>query len=198
MVRAIAAGVVRAAAMGALPMIGTAGALALAGSASAEVKPVPPHYVVVAKDNAALRCADGPIYYPVRMLKTGDVLRVDGEGNGWMRAEYPTGTRAYVKQDEGTFDAATKTLKLVKATRMMAANDAGARRAREVGGWVGGGIPGACAGGGARVCSRGACSRGDGGGIGEVRGGRGCGRACGQAGGDEAGSEADGDCGETG
>lgn len=99
----------------------------LAGSASADIKSVQPHFVVVAKDGAAMRCSNAPIYYPVRTLKTGDVLRIDGEGGGWIRAEYPSGTRAYVKADEGSFDAAGGMLKLVKASKLMAANELGAR-----------------------------------------------------------------------
>lgn len=106
---------------------GAAAVVLLAGSASADIKAVQPRFVVVAKDGAAMRCSDAPIYYPVRTLKTGDVLKIDGEGGGWLRAEYPAGTRAYVKADEGSFDAGSGMLKLVKASKLMAANELGAR-----------------------------------------------------------------------
>jgi hypothetical protein len=103
------------------------GAVALSGIASAEVKAVEPRMMIVTKDGAALRCDTGNIYYPVRVLKTGDLIKVDGEGGGWVRAEYPAGTRAYVRADEANFDAAAKTVRLIKATKLMAANDGNAR-----------------------------------------------------------------------
>ncbi len=105
----------------------SAGAVALSGIASADVKSVEPRMMIVTKDGAALRCDTGNIYYPVRVLKTGDIIKVDGEGSGWVRAEYPAGTRAYVRADEANFDAASKTVRLIKASKLMAANDTGAR-----------------------------------------------------------------------
>ncbi len=105
---------------------GVAAVGALAGQAHADVKAVPAKYVVITKDNAAMRCADGGHFYAVRMLKQGETVRVDGEGSGWLRVGYPAGTRAYVGQQEGTFDAAAKTLKLTRGTKMMAANEGGA------------------------------------------------------------------------
>lgn len=111
---------------GAAPMLGVLSLVALAGQAHADVKAVNTKYVVVTKDNAAMRCADGGHFYAVRMLKAGETLKVDGEGSGWLRVAYPAGTRAYVGQTEGTFDATAKTLKLTRGTKMMAANEGGA------------------------------------------------------------------------
>jgi hypothetical protein len=111
---------------GAMPVIGVASVLALAGQAHADVKSVPVKYVVVTKDNAAMRCADGGHFYAVRMLSAGETLRVDGEGSGWLRVAYPAGTKAYVGQAEGTFDATAKTMKLTRGSKMMAANEGGA------------------------------------------------------------------------
>jgi hypothetical protein len=90
--------------------------------ASADIKAVAPNFVAITKDNIPMKAADGNIYYPVRILKTGDVLRIDGEGSGWLRAEYLPGTKAYVRADEASFDEATKTLKLTRASKLMAAN----------------------------------------------------------------------------
>lgn len=104
-----------------------AGTMVLGGVASADVKPVPARVMIVTKDGTAMRCDTGNIYYPVRVLKAGDLLTVDGEATGWVRAEYPAGTRAYVRADEATFDAPSKTVRLTKATKLMAANDMGAR-----------------------------------------------------------------------
>ncbi|HVU63237.1 MAG TPA: hypothetical protein VHC70_04630 [Phycisphaerales bacterium] len=77
--------------------------------------------------DGAMRCDTGNIYYNVRTLKAGELVRVDGEGGGWLRVEYPSGTKAYVRADEASFDAATKSVKLIKATKLMAANEGGAR-----------------------------------------------------------------------
>lgn len=111
-----------------LPALGGAAALlVLAGHAAADIKAVEPYYVVVTKDNVPLKCSDGNIYYPVAKLKANQVLRVDGTGGGWLRAEYPSGTRAYVKADEGMYDDAAKTLKLTRPSKLMSANADGAR-----------------------------------------------------------------------
>ena len=111
-----------------LPALGGAAALlVLAGHAAADIKAVEPYFVVVTKDNVPLKCSDGNIYYPVAKLKANQVLRIDGSGGGWLRAEYPAGTKAYVKADEGMFDEAAKTLKLTRPSKLMSANADGAR-----------------------------------------------------------------------
>ena len=110
----------------AAPLLGVVSLTALATQAHADVRATNTRYVIVAKDNTAMRCADGGHFYAVRMLKAGETLKVDGEGSGWLRVAYPIGTRAYVGQAEGTFDAAAKTLKLTRGTKMMAANEGGA------------------------------------------------------------------------
>lgn len=107
--------------------VGVVGAIGLSAVAQAEVRGVTPYSVVISKDRAIMRCADANLYYPVAELKTGDVLKVDGEGGGWLRVIYPAGLRAFVKVDEGAFDAATQTLKLTKQSSLMAANATGAR-----------------------------------------------------------------------
>jgi hypothetical protein len=113
--------------MGLSLTVAASAVLSAATVASADVKATEPRMMVITKDGAALRCDTGNIYYAVRTLKAGDLVKVDGEGGGWVRAEYPTGTRAYVRADEASFDNATKTVKLLKGTKLMAANELGAR-----------------------------------------------------------------------
>lgn len=113
--------------MGLTGVIGAAALATFAGSANADVKAVEPYFAVLTKDAVPFKCSDGNIYYAVRVLKTGDLLRVDGEGGGWLRAEYPAGVKAYVKADEGTFDDAGKTVRLSKPSKLMSANVTGAR-----------------------------------------------------------------------
>lgn len=105
-----------------LPVVGSLG---LAAGALADVKSVPARWVVVDKDGAHLKCSDANIYYPVAILSKGTMLKVDGEGGGWLRAVYPEGLNAYVKAEEGLFDEAAKTVKLSKASKLMAANASG-------------------------------------------------------------------------
>jgi hypothetical protein len=101
-------------------LLPTAAVLSVVVPASADIKAVEPYFVVVTADNVHMKCSDGNFYYPVRMLKTGDTLRVDGEGGAWLRVEYLPGTMAHVKADEANFDAATKSLKLTRPTKLMA------------------------------------------------------------------------------
>lgn len=88
----------------------------------ADAKPVEPYFVVVTKDNVPMKAAAGNIYYPVRVLSTGQVLRIDAEDNGWLRAAYLPSTAAYVRVDEASFDEATKTVKLTRPSKLMANN----------------------------------------------------------------------------
>lgn len=106
--------------------IGLAGASALVPSARADIRPAQPYVVVVTKPSP-LACGDGGIYYPVARLQPGTLLKIDGEGGGWLRAVYPEGTRAFIKADEAAYDDAAKTLKLTKGSKLMAANESGVR-----------------------------------------------------------------------
>lgn len=119
---------VSAALRGAIPMTLSVAAVLPAQSASAQqIKSVEPYFTVVTKDNVPMKCADGGIFYAVSILKQGQVLRVDGEGPGWLRVEYLPGMKAYVKAAEATADAAGKSIKLSRPSRLMAANVQGSR-----------------------------------------------------------------------
>ena len=108
---------------GALAPVGAVVAVAVAAPAVlADAKPVEPYFIAVTKDNVPMKAAAGNIYYPVRVLSTGEILRVDAEDNGWLRVAYLPGTKAYVRVDEASFDEAAKTVKLTRPSKLMANN----------------------------------------------------------------------------
>ncbi|MBY0311216.1 MAG: hypothetical protein K2W85_04025 [Phycisphaerales bacterium] len=110
-----------------LPILASVvGGAILAPVALADIRPVTPYVIAVTKP-APLSCGDGGIYYAVTRLQPGALLKIDGEGSGWLRAVYPNGLKAYVKVDEAAYDEATKTVKLTKGSKLMAANEGGAR-----------------------------------------------------------------------
>lgn len=98
------------------------GLVALASPAAAQsgVTPVDPYNAVVTRDNAEIRASDGTLYYAVRLLKAGQILRVDGQTNGWLRVVYPEGSQAYVKAEE-VKEAGTQ-VELKQPSRLQAAN----------------------------------------------------------------------------
>jgi hypothetical protein len=93
-----------------------------ATTASAQMLRVTPWQAVVNVDEAILRCGSGDLMYPVATLRRGQVLRVDGEGQGWARVSYPAGTAAFIGADAVQVDAATRTATLMKPSRLKAFN----------------------------------------------------------------------------
>jgi hypothetical protein len=77
---------------------------------------------VVNVDEAMLRCGSGDLMYPVASLRRGQVLRVDGEGQGWARVSYPAGSAAFVAADMVQVDPATRTATLTRPSRLKAFN----------------------------------------------------------------------------
>ncbi|GAB4549196.1 MAG: hypothetical protein Tsb0013_10290 [Phycisphaerales bacterium] len=65
--------------------------------ALAQVPTAPDSWLVVKRDGVQMRCRAGAIWYVVRELEAGQVLRVDGEREGWLGVEYPPGTPAVVR-----------------------------------------------------------------------------------------------------
>lgn len=119
-----------AAVRGSIPAAGALLAAGLPAGAALgqQIKNVDAYHVVVTRDQVPMKCADGGIFYAVRVLKQGEVLRVDGEGPGWLRVEYLPGMKAHVKEAEATLEPGGKTLKLKRPSRLMAANvQAGSR-----------------------------------------------------------------------
>lgn len=78
--------------------------------------------VVVTASEAALRSGNAYTFYPVATLKTGQTLKLEGESGGYFRVAYPAGTRAFVKVDDVQADAAGKTVKLTRPSKLLAAN----------------------------------------------------------------------------
>ena len=66
-------------------------------SAAQEGVKAPDSYIVTVRDGVLLRCRAGSIWYPVTTLKSGQVLRVMGETEGWQAVEYPPGTPAVAR-----------------------------------------------------------------------------------------------------
>lgn len=101
--------------------------LAQASVAHGEVKSVKPYFVVVTKNGTLMKCSDAAHLYNVRALNAGEVLRIDGESGPWLRAEYPTGTPAFVPAADGKLDADGKTVRLARNSSLMAFNINGTR-----------------------------------------------------------------------
>ncbi len=111
-----------------LVVAGALGTSAGAALAQQQIQPVEPYWAVVTADNSPLKCRDGSPYYAVAMLNTGAVVRVDGASSWWVRCEYPRGTKAFVKAEEGVATPDAKQVSLNTASRLMAANVSGGER----------------------------------------------------------------------
>ncbi len=114
----------RAAALVALMVAG----LLPSAPATAQVDPVEPYFVTVSRDGVPLKCRDGSPYYAVKNLSSGQVLKVDGQSEGWVRVEYPPGLLAFARPEEVAPADSGKVVKLTKPSRLMAANVAGGER----------------------------------------------------------------------
>jgi hypothetical protein len=101
---------------------------ALGAPALAQMNNVSPYYAVVAADDAALRCGSSDSIgllnsmYQVAKLQRGQLLKVDGEAQGWTRVSYPSGSYAFVPSDCAQADASARFVTLTKAFRPKAAN----------------------------------------------------------------------------
>ncbi len=94
----------------------------MASAALGQVQPVTAFYAVVTGDDTPLRCGDKEVLYPVARLSKGTLLRVDGQGAGWLRVEYPTGVVACVGADAVQLDESKKTATLTKESKLKAFN----------------------------------------------------------------------------
>jgi uncharacterized protein YgiM (DUF1202 family) len=119
--RILGATLVLAAAAG-IPIAAGTALLGTATAASAQVVQVSPWFAVVDTDETLLRCGNGDLMYPVGAVTRGQVLRIDGEGQGWARVWYPHGIPAFVPADAVQVDAASRTATLTKPTRLKAFN----------------------------------------------------------------------------
>lgn len=118
----ILAGVLSLAAAAGMPLAAGTAVFGIASPAAAQVLQVSPWHAVVTSEDVVLRCGHGDLMYPVAGVPRGQVLRVDGEGQGWARVWYPAGVPAFVQADSVTVDPATRTATVTKATRLKAFN----------------------------------------------------------------------------
>jgi hypothetical protein len=96
---------------------------------SPQIQPVEPYGIVITSDNVPLKGGAGLVYYAVAMLKSGQVLKVDGQApGGWLRVEYPKGLRAFIKADDAVLEEGGKTIRLTRPSNLMAVNMAGGER----------------------------------------------------------------------
>lgn len=84
--------------------------------------------VLVTTGPAELRCGDAFGFYAVARLQPGTKLLHEGASNDYMKVAYPAGSKAFVAGDELIPDAAGRTGKLARPSKLKAANaDAGPR-----------------------------------------------------------------------
>lgn len=67
----------------------------LAERAGAQMTDLEPFWVVVERETE-LRCGDSPSWYAISNIKSGQLLRVNGQSFDWYRVEYPKGTRVWI------------------------------------------------------------------------------------------------------
>lgn len=89
------------------------------------VQSLTPYLAVVTKDGIGLQCRAGSTAYSVKLLTSGQILKVDGQADNYLRVEYPAGLSAFVKVDEATQLEPGKTLKLTKNSQLTASDVAG-------------------------------------------------------------------------
>ncbi|MBX3381071.1 MAG: hypothetical protein KF805_13335 [Phycisphaeraceae bacterium] len=92
--------------------------------AFAQVKDVAPYHAVIAVPSADVHSGDTSVFYRVGAVEQGAIVLVDGESANWSRISYPAGAFAIVRAEDASYDAATKELKLTKASRLFAGNKA--------------------------------------------------------------------------
>ena len=73
-------------------------------TALAQTRDVEPYFIAIVDENTLLRSGDLRSYYPIATLRPNTILRVTGEGERWLRVEYPTGIHALVRADRATLD----------------------------------------------------------------------------------------------
>ncbi len=77
-----------------------------------------------------LKSGPGLVYYAVGMLKSGQVLRVDGRTDDhWLRVEYPKGSKGFVKATDASTEDDGKAIRLTKPATIWAVNISGGERA---------------------------------------------------------------------
>lgn len=88
--------------------------------AFAQVKAVSPYYAVVTQNSTNLRAGGSERFYSVLALTQGQVVVVDGEGEGWNRVVYPPSMSAFIRAEDAALEGTT--VKLTKESRLRAAS----------------------------------------------------------------------------
>jgi uncharacterized protein YgiM (DUF1202 family) len=104
-------------AVGVAALAAPASASAQTTTATSELAPV-----VVAADDALLRCGSTKQHYAVAKLEKGQILAVDSESGEWRRVLYPAGTTAFVPADQAQFSESAMTATLAAPSGLKAAN----------------------------------------------------------------------------
>lgn len=86
----------------------------------AQVKSVSPYYAVVTQNGTNLRAGGSERFYSVLALTQGQVVVVDGEGEGWNRVVYPPSMSAFIRAEDAALEGTT--IKLTKESRLRAAS----------------------------------------------------------------------------
>lgn len=90
-------------------------------TASGQIEDREPAWVVVTEPTAAMQCVDLRIY-PVRTLRSGELVRIDGAGAEWVRVIYPDDQPAYVPAEAVRVDETAGTVTLREAHPLRAVN----------------------------------------------------------------------------
>jgi hypothetical protein len=94
--------------------------VASSGVALAQAKAVSPYYAVVTQNGTNLRAGGSERFYSVLALTQGQVVVVDGEGDGWNRVVYPPSLAAFIRAEDAALEGTT--VKLTKESRLRAAS----------------------------------------------------------------------------
>ena len=78
-----------------------------AAASGQTTRDVEPYFVAIVDENSLLRSGDLRSYYPIATLRPNTILRVTGEGERWLRVEYPKGIHALVRADRATLNEAS-------------------------------------------------------------------------------------------
>ncbi len=87
------------------------------------IQKVEPYWAITQLDGATIRCGSADVYYSVRTLKKGSLLRVDGEKSDWVRVQYLPGMVALVKPEVATEIDAGSAIRLNVTSRLQAADE---------------------------------------------------------------------------
>lgn len=99
------------------------GAVMLAPTAQAQTRDVDPYFIAVVEENTLLRSGALRSFYPIATVEPGTILRVTGQGERWLRVEYPAGLHALVRADHATLDQDRGVVTLSRTGALKALSD---------------------------------------------------------------------------